>query len=207
MLLLGVAGGFSAAFVLGALDLQNGGTDDSVLGHAAKKSSEEPWSGRDDVQLPNAILAAPLSTQRTTITDTEAEETQGFVDVFAMPLPDEADLERRYKGMDAHELTVVKRCLLTVVNSEAKAFLKKKMERGLYTTQVLAQNTEVSFGPATFPDGAIRSTNLVTTHLPDGSVEVKLAEIHPSEQPILAARHAEIEWVSKRIADLGGTGQ
>lgn len=150
--------------------------------------------------------AADASGQRVPAEPAADPELLGFVDIFAMPLPDEADLERRYKGMSAKELFIVHRCLLSVVNSEAGAFMKKKMERGLYTTQIVNAGTEVSLGPSTFPDGAIRSTHLVTTNLPDGSMEVKMAEIHPSEQPILAARHAEIDWLARRIEALGGTG-
>jgi|GEM_PF-2821186 len=131
----------------------------------------------------------------------EAAELEGFVDILPAALPSEAELMRRYGRMNLQELIGAEKSLNYVVHTEARAFLEQKMERGIFQTHVITVGTPLD-QEGTFPDGQPRSVMTKYYPLGDGLQEVRLAEIHPAEQPILAARHAEIAWVSNRRQQL-----
>ncbi|MFT7668294.1 MAG: hypothetical protein ACI8X5_000984 [Planctomycetota bacterium] len=153
-------------------------------------------------ELPE-FQAAPDEPRRAVVREVLEPDLAGFIDILPTEMPSDAELERRYGDMGGTELQGALRSLNFVVHSEAKAFLEKKFQRGIFTTQVVAHGTLVN-QPMTFPDGAPRATMAKWSHRNDGFSEVSVAEIHPTEQPILAARHAEIAWVAlraKSVAD------
>lgn len=122
----------------------------------------------------------------------------GMVEMLQSAMPTDAELERRYGEMSLPELIGARKGLSYVVHSEATAFLEQKMERGLYTTQVIAVGTPLSHD-GRFPDGSPRMFLTKTHTLPDGTAEVWTADIHQKEQPLLERRHAELAWLGARI--------
>ena len=193
-LLIGV--GFTAVMNPELID----GLPTTELAMGSDRAASHRHEFDSSTALPEAKLAVATS-QRVAVNEGKRDELEGFVDILPMRIPTEAELERRYRDMDVKELIGAEKSLNYVVHTEAKAFLKKKLERGIYTTHVVANGTPMDQS-GTYPDGAPRSTMIQYHSLGDGLQEVRLAEIHPSEQPILEARHTEIAWVSKRVQAL-----
>lgn len=130
--------------------------------------------------------------------DVSALAPKGMLEILQAPMPTDEELEVRYGEMSLPMLIGARKGLAYVVHSEATAFLEQKMERGLYTTQIIPLGTMISHD-GRFPDGAPRMFMTKTQTLQDGLSEVWTADIHPKEQPLLERRHAELAWMGSRI--------
>lgn len=173
----------------------------SAVGPATDLARHVPTQ-HDHTELPQARVAIEqLEDGETIAAASPAIDLEGHVDVLPARMPSEMELNKRYGKMSYKELVGAERSLNFILHDEAKAFLKKKLERGLFTTHVIANGTPLE-QHGQFPDGSPRSTLVQYHSLGDGLQEAWMAEIHPSEQPVLQARHAEIEWVSRRRQSL-----
>ncbi len=174
---------------------------------ATGPQAESPTARRDlaaptEVAMASVIESRPVS-HRTPVEvegdiDFSSLAPKGMLELLQAPMPTDAELEVRYGEMSLPMLIGARKGLSYVMHSEATAFLEQKMERGLYTTQMIPLGTMLSHD-GRFPDGAPRMFMTKTQTMPDGMSEVWTADIHPKEQPLLERRHAELAWLGARI--------
>lgn len=204
-LLVGVLIGCGVTILVWPEARESGDRGDAPLQTEQMAMNHDSAHGRRYGDLEDSLPQARVAIESTKPEEEAIEEDgidlAGFVDVLPMKIPTPAELERRYGEMPLVELVGAEKMLNHVVHTEAVSFLEKKMERGLFTTHVIANGAPMEQS-GIFPDGSPRSTMMKSRPIGDGLQEVLVAEIHPKEQPILEARHAEIAWVSQRVQDM-----
>jgi len=197
----GITFGIFAYSVLGA-----GNRLEASSGIEVTDEKADAAMARRDLAVPTTVPDTPTSgfqpvSHRTPVEadiDFSSLAPKGMVEMLQAPMPTDAELEVRYGEMSLPELIGARKGLAYVVHSEATAFLEQKMERGLYTTQIIPLGTMISHD-GRFPDGAPRMFMTKTHTMQDGMSEVWTADIHPKEQPLLERRHAELAWLGARV--------
>jgi hypothetical protein len=157
-------------------------------------------------QLPEARPVQRVPQDRVRLEPEARPELVNALEQLPADIPTKAQLESRYRDYSLPELKGAKKGLSRVVHEEAQSFIQQKLERGLFTTQILPLGAPREQA-GTFPDGAPRSFREVWHTRDDGTAEVWIADIHPKEQPLLEARHAELAWLSARVHSLSQDGE
>jgi hypothetical protein len=195
-----LCGGVAVAFAM-----RLGSSDDvhRPMGTIAEQERLEDHAGRpaEGLELPAAEPVRRAPADRVALPSESAPELESALEQLPAAIPTLEQLEQRYQDYSLPELIGAEKSLGYVVHHESGAFLDKKIERGLFTTQILPLGAPFELS-GTFPDGAPRSTRTVWHTRNDGLAEVWLAEIHPKEQPLLEARHFELAWLSARVHSL-----
>lgn len=151
--------------------------------------------------LPQVGHVESADARRVSIESEPADERVTLLEQLPARIPTPEQLEKRYRDFSLLELKGAEKGMKHVLHEESQAFLEKKMELGQFTTQILPLGVPFEQS-GQFPDGASRATRTVWNQLGDGTAEVWIADIHPKEQPMLEARHAEVAWLGARVWQL-----